>query len=182
MLGSAAVVEAVARKCREYAVQHLVIDPVLVSTSGALLLEESGIDVLKSQLLPLAELITPNLAESAQLSGMEVRTLADMEQAVRRLHNLGARNVLLKGGHLEGDAVDVFFDGMNLVHFRAERIDTPNLHGTGCVLSAAIASHLALGLTLTESIASAKDFVSDAIRRGLRLGKGRGPVNPQTSR
>jgi hydroxymethylpyrimidine/phosphomethylpyrimidine kinase len=178
MLGSAAVVEIVARKIREYGVKRVIVDPVMVSSSGTLLLETTGIDVLKRDLLPLAELITPNLAEAAELSGMRVHALQDMEQAARRIHGMGARNVLVKGGHLEGDAIDVFFDGAEVVHFRSERNPTSNLHGTGCVLSAAITGGLAIGHTLAESITLAKQFVTAAIRGSLALGSGFGPINP----
>ena len=178
MLGSAAAVQLVARKLREYRVQLVVIDPVMVSSSGTLLLERQGIDALKRDLLPLAELITPNLAEAAELSGIEVRNLAGMEQAARRIHAMGARHVLVKGGHLEGDALDVFFNGADIVHLRAERISTANLHGTGCVLSAAITGGLALGQTLAEAVTGAKEFVAVAIRGNLSLGKGAGPIDP----
>jgi hydroxymethylpyrimidine/phosphomethylpyrimidine kinase len=178
MLGSAAAVERVADRVRRYGVQRVVIDPVLVSSSGTLLLERAGIEALKRHLLPLAELITPNLAEAAELSGMDVRTLSDMERAARRICEMGARNVLVKGGHLEGDAIDLFFNGTEIVHLRSERIATTNLHGTGCVLSAAITGGLALGYTLADSIARSKEFVTAAIRGNLAIGKGVGPVNP----
>jgi hydroxymethylpyrimidine/phosphomethylpyrimidine kinase len=178
MLGSAAIVEIVAAKLRKYNARRLVIDPVMVSSSGTVLLDRSGIDALKRDLLPLAELVTPNLAEAAELSGIDVRNIADMEEAARRIHGIGARNVFLKGGHLEGDAVDVFFTGSEIVHFRSERISTSNLHGTGCVLSAAITSGLAFSRDLAESIALAKEFVTQAIGRSLSLGKGAGPINP----
>ncbi len=180
MLGNAAIVEIVAAKLREYRAQHIVVDPVMVSSSGTPLLERSGIDALKRGLLPLAEVITPNLAEAAELSGVKVGSVKDMEEAARRIHDLGARSVLVKGGHLEGDAVDVFFNGSTIVHFRSARISTSNLHGTGCVLSAAIASGLASGRALDESIALAKEFVTAAIGRSLGIGKGAGPVNPSS--
>jgi hydroxymethylpyrimidine/phosphomethylpyrimidine kinase len=178
MLCSAAIVAIVAAKLREYRAQRLVIDPVMVSSSGAVLLDRAGIDALARDLLPLSELVTPNLAEAGELSGMEVRHIPDMEEAARRIHGLGVRNVLLKGGHLEGDAVDVFFDGAEFVHLRSERIATSNLHGTGCVLSAAIASELALGRNLRDSITLAKEFVTQAIRHSLSVGKGTGPIDP----
>jgi hydroxymethylpyrimidine/phosphomethylpyrimidine kinase len=181
MLGSAAVVRIVARKIREYGAKRVVVDPVMVSSSGTLLLEKAGIEALKYDLLPLAELVTPNLAEAAELSGMDVRDVAGMERAARRIHESGARNVLVKGGHLEGDALDVYFDGREIVHFRSPRIPTRNLHGTGCVLSSAIAGCLALGHTLAESIALSKPFVTEAIEGSLGLGKGAGPVNPLAS-
>jgi hydroxymethylpyrimidine/phosphomethylpyrimidine kinase len=178
MLGSAAVVEVVVAKIREHRAQRLVVDPVMVSTSGTLLLEPAAIDSLKRNLLPLAELVTPNLAEAAELSGLEVRTVSDMEHAARRIHDLGVRHVLVKGGHLEGEAVDLFFNGTEFVYLKSERVSTSNLHGTGCVLSAAITAALSRGSNLAESIHLGKAFVTDSIRRALSLGKGPGPVNP----
>ena len=178
MLGSAAVVEIVALKIREYRAEHVVIDPVMVSSSGTRLLDVEGVEVLKRHLLPLAELVTPNLAEASRLSGMDVRGPDDMEQAARRIHRLGPRSVLVKGGHLDGDAIDVFFNGTETLLLRSERLPTPNIHGTGCVLSAAITSGLALGQTLEEAVRQGKAFVTSAIRRSLSLGRGPGPVNP----
>jgi hydroxymethylpyrimidine/phosphomethylpyrimidine kinase len=178
MLGTAAVVEVVARKLREYRLDNVVVDPVMVSSSGTPLLEASGVEMLKRSLLPAALLVTPNLAEAAALGGMEVRDVAAMEEAARRLHGLGARHVLVKGGHLEGDAIDVFFDGARIQRLSSPRIRTTNLHGTGCVLSAAVAAYLSLGRPVFEAVVKAKEFVTESIRTGLRLGGGAGPVNP----
>jgi len=178
MLGSAEAVEIVARKIRERRVSHLIVDPVMVSSSGTPLLESAGVDRIRKQLIPFAELITPNLAEAAQLTGSEVTDLQGMERAARRLIEFGARNVLVKGGHVEGDAVDVFFDGKSFEHLSTTRIDTRNLHGTGCVLSAAITAHVAQGLPLLEAVRKSKTFVTDAIKTALALGQGSGPVNP----
>jgi hydroxymethylpyrimidine/phosphomethylpyrimidine kinase len=171
-------VEAVAIRLRDQGIRHVVVDPVLVSTSGTPLLQPEAIETLKRELLPLAELITPNLAEASQLAGMDVHNLRDMERAARRLHEMGARSVLVKGGHLEGDAVDVFFDGRTALQLRSERVPAADLHGTGCVLSAAVAAYLALGHSLPDSVSLAKTFVTASICRSLRLGKGSGPVNP----
>jgi hydroxymethylpyrimidine kinase/phosphomethylpyrimidine kinase len=178
MLGSAAVVDVVARKIREYGISALVVDPVMVSSSGTTLLEPDGVEILRSALLPLALLVTPNLAEAAALTGIEVRDTATMEQAARRLHGMGARHVLVKGGHLEGDAIDVFFDGTAIERLSSPRIRTANLHGTGCVLSAAVTAYLALGSPLHEAVVLGKEFVTESIRTSLRLGAGTGPVNP----
>jgi len=178
MLGSASTVEVVSEKLRAYRAMRIVVDPVMVSSSGAVLLDGPGVQALKRELLPLAELITPNLAEASHLSGIEVRDITGMEEAARRIHGVGARNVLVKGGHLDGEAVDVFFNGSEIVHFSSGRISSSNLHGTGCVLSAAITSGLALGHDLHASIAVAKGFVTAAIERALAIGKGSGPVNP----
>jgi hydroxymethylpyrimidine/phosphomethylpyrimidine kinase len=178
MLGSAAVVKVVARRLRGQDIRHIVVDPVMVSSSGTPLLQPEAIEILKRELLPLAELITPNLAEASQLAGLEVNNLSDMERAAQRIHDLGARNVLVKGGHLEGDAIDVFFDGRTTVQLRSERVPGADLHGTGCVLSSAIAANLALGHSLSDSVSLGKAFVTASIRCGLRLGKGSGLVNP----
>jgi hydroxymethylpyrimidine kinase/phosphomethylpyrimidine kinase len=177
MLGTAAVVDIVAHKVRRHGVTNLVVDPVMVSSSGTHLLEHSGEEMLKRTLLPLAFLVTPNLAEASVLTGIEVRDSQTMEEAARRLHRMGARNVLVKGGHLEGKATDVFFDGSRIEKLSSPRIPTPNLHGTGCVLSAAITAFIALGLPLLDAVVRGKEFVTEAIRTSLRLGKGAGPVN-----
>ncbi|HET9220656.1 MAG TPA: bifunctional hydroxymethylpyrimidine kinase/phosphomethylpyrimidine kinase [Terriglobia bacterium] len=177
MLGTAAVVDIVAHKIRRHGVTHLVVDPVMVSSSGVHLLEHSGEDMLKRALLPLALVVTPNLSEASVLTGVEVNDLLGMEEAARRLHRMGARNVLVKGGHLEGDATDVFFDGSRMHRLSSPRASTKNLHGTGCVLSAAITAWLASGVPLEEAVQRAKRYVTEAIANSLRLGKGTGPVN-----
>jgi len=178
MLGTAAVVDVVAQRIRKNGVRRLVVDPVLVSSSGTHLLEHAGEDLLKRVLLPLAFLLTPNLAEASVLTGIEVKNPETMQEAARRLHRMGARNVLVKGGHLEGDAIDVFYDGVEMECLSSKRISTSDLHGTGCVLSSAITANLARGLALREAVVQAKEFVTAAIRNSLRLGKGSGPVNP----
>jgi len=177
MLGTAAVVDIVAHKIRRNGVTNVIVDPVMVSSSGTHLLEHSGEEMLKRALLPLAMLLTPNLAEASVLTGTEVKDLQSMEEAARRLHRMGARNVLVKGGHLDGDAVDIFFDGSRVEKLSAPRVSTTDLHGTGCVLSAAITAYLARGLVLYDAVLRAKEFVTEAIRTSLRLGKGAGPVN-----
>jgi len=178
MLGTAVVVDVVAQRIRKYGADKLVVDPVLVSSSGTHLLEHAGEDLLKRVLLPLAFLLTPNLAEASVLTGVEVKDLDTMQEAARRLHRMGARNVLVKGGHLGGDASDVFYDGAEMERLFSKRIPTADLHGTGCVLSSAITANLARGLSLREAVVQGKEFVTTAIRNSLRLGKGSGPVNP----
>lgn len=179
MLGTAAVVDILAQKIRKHGIRNLVVDPVLVSSSGTHLMEHAGEEMLKRSLLPLAMLLTPNLAEASVLTAIDVRDLSTMEEAARRLHRMGAQNVLVKGGHLEGDSIDVFYDGSTMERLSSKRIMTSDLHGTGCVLSAAITAHLARGLGLREAIVRGKEFVTEAIRNSLRLGKGSGPVNPR---
>ena len=179
MLLTADVVGIVAAKLQQYGILNLVIDPVMVSTSGSKLLNDQAIDKFRRALLPLAMLITPNLDETAALTGKAVSNVEDMEEAALQIHGMGAKNVLIKGGHAGGpDAVDVFFDGSAFVHLRGPRLDAHNTHGTGCVLSAAITAYLAQGRKLEEAVRMGKDFVTEAIKNGLALGAGHGPCDP----
>jgi hydroxymethylpyrimidine/phosphomethylpyrimidine kinase len=178
MLADAGVVEVVADGVRRHALAPLVVDPVMVATSGDVLLEASAVQAIRTLLLPLAALVTPNLDEAAILAGMPVRGVADMERAARRLvDDGGAAAALVKGGHLAGpEMVDVLFDG-TLHHFRHPRIETTSTHGTGCTLSSAIAAHLALGHDLRDAVARSLDYVHRAIATAPGLGKGHGPLN-----
>lgn len=183
MLASAAIVEAVAEAVVEHAIPNLVVDPVFVSKSRHRLLAEDAVAALTNKLFPLARLVTPNLYEASALVGYEVGDLAAMAEAARALHEMGAPAVLVKGGHLPGEqAIDLLFDGTTLLEIGGERFDTDDTHGTGCTLSAAIAAHLARGASLLEAVRGAKEFVTGAIRRALRIGKGYGPVNPAWDR
>jgi hydroxymethylpyrimidine/phosphomethylpyrimidine kinase len=179
MLANAAIVEAVATAIRETGIGSLVVDPVFISKHGDRLLEADAIGALRSLILPLAVLVTPNLPEAAGLAGIPVETRDDMRRAADVIRTVGARAVLVKGGHLEGDRADdlLVHDGGEewLEH---ERLDTPNTHGTGCTLSAAAASRLALGDTVPEATRAAKAFVTEAIRHALAIGHGIGPVDP----
>ena len=179
MLASAAIAEAVADAVRETRIEKLVVDPVFVSKHGHPLLQEDAVHVLRSRIVPLAAVVTPNLSEAAGLAGFEVRTREDMKRAAGAILELGARGVLLKGGHLEGGrASDLYSDGDCAEWLEAERIDTPHTHGTGCVLSAAIAAHLAHGEETLDAVSKAKAFVTEAVRGALAIGEGIGPVNP----
>lgn len=178
MLAGAAIVQAVAKTLAVYEIPT-VVDPVFVSKHRNRLLAEDAVGALKSDLFPIAEVVTPNLFEAGALLGTEVETLDDMRSAAEALLQLGPRSVLVKGGHLDEDrAVDVFFDGEQMVELEGPRYDTEDTHGTGCALSAAITAYLARGATLPEAVRQGKDFISGAIRRSLRLGRGFGPVNP----
>ena len=182
MLASAAIVEAVADAVRETRIDRLVVDPVFVSKHGHPLLQEDAVAALRDLIVPLATVITPNLPEAAGLAGFPVQDREDMERAARAIAHLGARSVLVKGGHLEeGRAADLFFDGSHVEWLEAERIDTPHTHGTGCVLSAAITAHLARGDEVTDAVTKGKAFVTEAIRGALAIGEGIGPVNPLSS-
>lgn len=178
MLSSAAIIGLVARKVREHGLGPLVVDPVMISKSGFALLQPDATEVLQRDLLPLATLATPNVHEAERLAEMEIRTLADAEVAARAIYTFGPQAVLVKGGHLDGeaDAVDVLFDGNAVHYFRAPRLDTPHTHGTGCTYASAIAARLARGEALVEAVRHAKGYVTEAIRHGLAIGGGHGPT------
>jgi len=179
MLVSAETISAVAQAVRAHAITPLVVDPVMLAQSGAALLEPTACATLQRELLPLATLVTPNVPEAEALTGMTIRSVAEMRQAARALIDLGAAACLVKGGHLSGDeAVDVFDDGRDAVELRVARLPTPHTHGTGCQLSAAITAELARGTPLLAAVECAKRFITVAIRHALALGKGAGPANP----
>ena len=178
MLASAAIVDAVAEAAADVHLPNLVVDPVFVSKHGHPLLADDAVDALRRSIMPLATLVTPNLAEAAGLAGFEVGTRDDMRRAAAAILALGPRAVLMKGGHLEGDrAADLFADGDREEWLEADRIDTPHTHGTGCTLSAAITASLARGASLGEAVRTGKAFVTEAIRHALSLGDGIGPVD-----
>jgi hydroxymethylpyrimidine/phosphomethylpyrimidine kinase len=178
MLASSAIIEAVALAIEAHSIRNLVVDPVMVAKGGAILLRDEAIDALRSLLFPLAAVITPNLPEAEVLLGRPVRTLDERRMAARDLVALGPRVAVVKGGHADGDAVDIFWDGSRLVELRAPRISTSNTHGSGCVFSAAIAAGLAKGRGPLEAVHEAKDFINHAIEQALEIGHGHGPVNP----
>jgi hydroxymethylpyrimidine/phosphomethylpyrimidine kinase len=175
-LGSAAVVRAVARAAAAFAFP-LVVDPVMVSKHGLPLLPGEAVQVIREELLPHAALVTPNVPEAEALAEMPIRGRDDMRRAAARIHGLGARAVLIKGGHAAGDATDLLFEGAEYREFPAPRVETPHTHGTGCTYSAAITAGLASGLPLAEAVARAKRFIAEAIRTNPGLGHGCGPVN-----
>jgi len=181
MLSNAGIIAAVADKISEHPRVPVVVDPVMISKSGTPLLDPQAVEALRRKLLPLAAVITPNLHEAGSLAGHAVRNLSEMKEAARVIHGFGAQNVLVKGGHLEDSAVDVLFDGQEFVEYPAARIVTRNSHGTGCIFGSALASGLAQGKPVRESVALAKEFVTAAIRGGLPLGRGHGPANPMHS-
>jgi len=175
-LGSAEMVEAVARAAAGFRFP-LVVDPVMVSKHGQPLIPEPAARTVRDCLLPRAALATPNIPEAEALTGLEIRSLDGMRQAAMRIHEMGARAVLIKGGHMHGDATDVLFDGSGWSEFPAPRLDTRHTHGTGCTYSAAITAGLAGGLALAAAVARAKAFIHEAIRTNPGLGHGAGPVN-----
>ena len=177
MLANRAIVEAVAEAVARRRLPHLVVDPVMVAKSGDRLLDAAAEGAYAERLLPLAEVVTPNLAEAEALLGRRVRSLEEMAEAARALLERGPRAVVVKGGHLAGEPVDVFFDGRRMEELWAPRIPTRNTHGTGCTFSAAIAARLALDQELLEAVQGAKHYLTEAIRGAYTLGKGAGPVD-----
>jgi hydroxymethylpyrimidine/phosphomethylpyrimidine kinase len=178
MLSNAGIIEAVADSIVAHGIERLVVDPVMAAKSGNALLHESARDALIRRILPIAFMVTPNIPETETLAGMKVVRVEDIREAARRLHGLGARHVLIKGGHLEGGAAtDYLFDGTSFEEFTTARIATKNTHGTGCTYSAAIAACLAKGLAVQEAVRQAKAYLTEAIRHGFALGQGHGPLN-----
>ena len=178
MLSSAAIVETVARMLKPQNVTNLVVDPVMISKSGHLLLKPDAINAIKGQLFPLALLVTPNIHEAQQLSGIEIKTLADARRAAKIIHGFGCKHVLIKGGHLPTDrATDLLYDGRFFNVFKGEFIDTPHTHGTGCTFASAISAHLAQGKSVNDAIQAAKTYLTEAIRHSLAIGHGTGPTN-----
>jgi hydroxymethylpyrimidine/phosphomethylpyrimidine kinase len=177
MLATAPLVSTVATAIREHSLERYVLDPVMVATSGDRLLEEKAVRTIVEELLPLADLVTPNLPEASILADMPVHTPADMREAARRILDLGAGAVLVKGGHLTGDVVDILVEKDTEHEWVRPRIDTRHTHGTGCTLSAAITAALALGDPLPEAVARGIRFIERAIAAAPGLGSGRGPVS-----
>ena len=177
MVSSAELVETIAGRLRHYGAGNIVVDPVMVATSGSALMKTDAVDVLAQELLPLAALVTPNIPEGEVLSGLSIKNQQDMERAAKKISADFSCPVLLKGGHALCDADDLLCADGKLTWFHGERIDTPNTHGTGCTLSSAIAANLAKGFPLEEAVKRAKEYVSGALAAGLDLGKGAGPMD-----
>ena len=178
MVSSAAIIEAVADALERHAAANIVVDPVMVATSGARLIGDDAIEALKARLLPLADVVTPNMPEAAVLAGFEVVDETSMERAALRLAEAGTGAALVKGGHRHDRADDVLVTAEgDVVWLRAPRVDTENAHGTGCTLSSAIACGLAQGRSVEEAVRSAKGYVHGALSAGLNLGKGSGPLD-----
>lgn len=177
MVSEAELIRVIARKLKEYRASHIVLDPVMVATSGAKLISDDAISSLTEYLLPLAELITPNIPEAEQLSGRAITSEEDMITAAREISSRYGCCTLLKGGHSLNDANDLLCRDGEILWFRGKRIHNPNTHGTGCTLSSAIAANLAKGFPLDDSVGRAKEYISGALGAMLDLGKGSGPMN-----
>ena len=177
MVSSVELIETIATKLRFYMASNIVVDPVMVATSGAKLISDEAIETLKEKLLPLATLVTPNIPEAEVLSDMKIKTKADMENAAKKIQQTFSTAVLIKGGHNINDANDLLYDHNTCKWFYGKRINNPNTHGTGCTLSSAICSNLAKGHNLDQSVYEAKEYISNALGAMLDLGHGSGPMN-----
>ena len=177
MVSESSLIRVIAAKLRQYKAANIVVDPVMVATSGARLISKEAVDVLKEELFPLADLLTPNIPETEVLTGMKIKTPEDMIEAARQVSEKYNCAVLCKGGHKLNDANDLLYEEGAYRWFEGKRIDNPNTHGTGCTLSSAIASNLAKGFSMEESVNRAKDYISGALAAMLDLGKGSGPMD-----
>jgi hydroxymethylpyrimidine/phosphomethylpyrimidine kinase len=179
MLADAAIVEAVAAAIKALELPLVVVDPVMAATGGDRLLDDDGVQMLISELLPLAHVVTPNIPEAEALSGRRIASNEDAEEAARRIHAMGPAAVIITGGHGpdSGEITDLLFDGEHFSIFRTPRIATPNTHGTGCTFAAAVAAHLALGQGMAAAAERSQQYVAGALRHGLALGHGRGPLD-----
>ncbi|MFQ5902837.1 MAG: bifunctional hydroxymethylpyrimidine kinase/phosphomethylpyrimidine kinase [Candidatus Binatia bacterium] len=177
MLANSAIIEVVAEKIREHRLQNLVVDPVMVAKRGDLLLRQEAIETLRSRLIPLATIVTPNLPEARQLTGIQGRRPQEIEEAAKRIIAMGATSVVIKGGHRRGLATDLFYDGKEFRKISVPRVRTPHTHGTGCTFSAAIAANLAKGEKLEKAVIQAKGYITRAILKGFAIGSGQSPVH-----
>ena len=177
MVASSELIRVIADRLKYHKAKNIVVDPVMVATSGSALMKNDALNTLTEELLPLATLVTPNIPEAEVLSGMKIETKDDMIKAAKHIGDSFHCSVLLKGGHSINDANDLLYEKGELVWFNGKRIDNPNTHGTGCTLSSAIASNLAKGFSLSQSVQRAKDYISGALAAMLDLGEGSGPMN-----
>lgn len=184
MVSKISTINIISEKLKKYKPKNLVLDPVMISKSGYSLLKPESKSALIKELIPLAYVITPNVPEALEIISevnsekIEIKTVEDMEFTAKEIYKLGCKNVFLKGGHMDGNkAVDILYDGENIYKFYAEKINTKNTHGTGCTISSAIASNLALGFSIEEAIKRSKDYITNAIIHSLDIGHGVGPTN-----
>lgn len=177
MVSSADIIEVIAAKLKQYQAKNIVVDPVMVATSGSKLLSDGAMDALKTKLIPLADVITPNLPEAESLCGYRIETTEQMQKAAEEISAMLKGSVLIKGGHLTDSADDLLYTNGEAIWFRAPKVENPNTHGTGCTLSSAIACNLAAGYTVAESVKNAKEYITGALAANLDLGKGSGPLN-----
>lgn len=178
MLYSAELIETVTSKIVEFGWYNLIVDPVMIAKGGETLLQKEAIEAMKRHLLPLALCVTPNIPEAEVLTGLKIETMEDRKEAARTIHGFGARTVVIKGGHQDGEATDdLLFDGVDFHVFSSKKIITKNTHGTGCTFSAALTAETAKGKTIFEAVQLAKDFIQAAIEEDMEIGSGHGPTN-----
>ncbi|MEG0772222.1 bifunctional hydroxymethylpyrimidine kinase/phosphomethylpyrimidine kinase [Clostridium sp.] len=177
MVSQIATIKAIANKIKQYKPTNVVVDPVMISKSGYDLLQPEAKVTLIEELIPLADLITPNLPEAEAITKMTIETIEEMKVAAVKIHKMGVKNVLIKGGHLPDRAVDILFDGTEFTFYESKRIDTKNTHGTGCTLSSSIAANLGIGLDIKTALEASKGYITTAIEHSIDLGKGVGPTN-----
>ena len=177
MVSDSGLIRVIAKKLKEYKAENVVVDPVMVATSGARLISPDAIETLKEELFPLADVLTPNIPEAKELTGMKITSAEDMVSAARKISEEYGSTVLCKGGHKLNDANDLLYRDGGYVWFHGKRIDNPNTHGTGCTLSSAIAANLAKGFDMDESVKRAKEYISGALAAMLDLGSGSGPMD-----
>ena len=177
MVSNIETIQMIAAKLKEYNAKNIVVDPVMVSTSGCALMQPDAMDTLISVLLPMGDIITPNIPEAEKLCGFEIKNVDDMKKAAEVIGRNLSGSVLIKGGHLTETADDLLYHDGEFMWYRGERVNNPNTHGTGCTLSSAIASNLALGYDMKTSVQNAKNYITGALKDGLDLGEGSGPLN-----
>lgn len=177
MLANEAVMNTVAKKLKEYSPAYTVIDPVMIAKGGCALMKEDALSTLIEKIIPLAFILTPNIPEAQAILGRKITTIEEMKAAAADIYKLGAKNVLIKGGHLNDNPTDILFNGKDFFTYAQKRIKTKNTHGTGCTLSSAITANLAKGKNVETAIKVAKDYVTQAITHSLEIGKGNGPTN-----
>lgn len=179
-IGMVSVIETIktiGKKLKEHKAKNIVLDPVMISKSGYPLLQEDAREALMENLFPLASITTPNIPEAEAITRIEIKKIQDMKEAAKKISSLGPEYVLVKGGHLEMEALDILFDGQTFYEYQSPRIITKNTHGTGCTLSSAIASNLAKGMKITQAVEASKKYITGAIEHSFSIGKGVGPTN-----
>jgi hydroxymethylpyrimidine/phosphomethylpyrimidine kinase len=177
MLSNVGIMKTVAGKLKEYHPKIIVVDPVMTAKDGCVLMEPEALQTLIGEIIPLTYLLTPNVPEAETIIGCRIKNHEEMKYAAKEIHLMGAKNVLIKGGHLEGDPVDLLYNGSEFRTYSHPRIHTKNTHGTGCTLSSAITANLAKGETIEEAVKLAKEYVTNAIKYSLSIGRGNGPTN-----
>lgn len=177
MLSNANIMHSVAKMLKQYNCKNIVLDPVMVATTGGRLMDDNALGVYIDELFALARVVTPNLPEASVLSGIEIKNIDDMRAAAIKISSYGCQSVLIKGGHFVGNATDLLYENGEFTEFSAIKIDTKNTHGTGCTLSSAIACNIASGLSVKDSVKNAKDYVTNALKNTIAIGHGNGPIN-----